>query len=80
MPAPSAVSRSPRVRVLGEEVAEMEVADLAVVALECRPGRTFAKRRHRRAEASGAVVTPSIRGVSLRVTAATGSSSLRTRV
>ena len=33
-------------RVRGEQVAQMELADLGVVALERRPGRPFAKRGH----------------------------------
>ena len=52
-------------RVLGEEVAQVEIADLGVVLLERTPGGPLAERGH------------ATHGVSLRFTGATDSSSLR---
>ena len=46
-------------RVLGEEVAQMCLADLGVVALERRPGRSFAQWRHRAATSRATSLTAS---------------------
>ncbi len=46
-------------RVLGEEVAQVCRADLGVVALERRPGRPFAQRRHRAATSRATSLTAS---------------------
>ena len=49
MPAPSAREPLAAGRVVREEVAQVEIADLGVVRFERAPGRSFAERRgHRR--------------------------------